>query len=266
MIKGEIDFDEYLKKRNIHRTEKLNELRHIFNEKPTLFNLYLAKVSITIRVMAMKVIFDFTNEELGRIVKSSGTTIGEFIKQNNVRNINKNVYKQRNFLPELIYNLSIVLDLPHRYLADTNAEYKMINSFVEYDRTTIESKSLFELVDEIITKMKNSLDFRRTIYGVKVENDFFKFEKSFLNTRVDIREKFFTVEIHIENEASIEYSALFILESSLKVKSEMFIRKAILRENNKLYILIPLDDSFKPDILHLQERFLWRNLLLPQIK
>ncbi|MGE7922684.1 hypothetical protein ACQKND_05835 [Viridibacillus arvi] len=102
----------------------------------------------------------------------------------------------------------------------------------------------------------------RNIYGAKIENEFLKYEKMFLNTRIDIRENFFTVEIHLENEASINYRELVKLESSLKLKSEIFIRNAFLRENKKLYILISIDDSFIPSITQLDERFLWRNMLL----
>lgn len=241
----------------------MSELKLIVNNKPALFNLYLAKVSVSIRIMAMKMLFDLTNDEIGRVTKSSKNTIGELIKQNNVRDIDRNIYKQRNFTPELIYNLSIVLDLPHRYLADTNATYNMINSFVEYDRTTMESKPISELINDTLTQVKNTQDISRKIYGVKVKNDFFNYEKLYLNARVDIREKFFTVEIHLENEASIDYLGLLSLENTLKVKCEIYIRKAFLRENNKLYIVIPLDDSFKPRIEYLHKRFLWKNLLLP---
>lgn len=45
------------------------------------------------------------------------------------------------------------------------------------------------------------------------------------------------------------------------MNNEIFIRDAFLRDNKKLYILITLDDSLKPNVIYLQEEFLWRNVI-----
>lgn len=261
-IKGEIIFDEYLVKRGKHRTEKLSELKLIVNDKPEMFNLYLSKVSVGYRIIAMKMIFSLSNEELARNTGYSKTVITDFVRENNELDKNYKVYKQRNFSFELIHDLSIVLDIPHRYIGDARAEFKMINSFVEYERTIIKQLSMQELIGNTIIEMKKKSRESRNIFGVKIKNEFFNYENIYLNARVDIREKFFTVELYLENDASINYRELFHLENSINMKNEIFIRNAFLRANKKLCISILIDDSFTPSVTYLCERFLWRNMLL----
>lgn len=52
-----------------------------------------------------------------------------------------------------------------------------------------------------------------------------------------------------------------MLENSIGIKHEIFIRNAFLRDNKKLYILIPLNATLKPDVFYLPEEYLWRNVL-----
>lgn len=255
-IKGEINLDEYLFERGKHRTEKLSELKLIVNDKPDMFNLYLARVPVGMRINAMKAIFGLTNEEISRNTEFSKTRIGDFIRENN------DVESNKFFSFKLIYQLSIIFDLPHRYFIDASPEYLMFNSFDEYERKLIKKLTLQDLIEETMTGLINKSRMSRDIFGVKIKNDFFDYENKYLNARVDIRKKFFTVEIHLENEASINYCELLKLENSIKMKNEIFIRNAFLRANKKIYISIAADDSYKPSIAHLNERFLWRNKLL----
>lgn len=256
LIKGEINIDEYSLERGKHRTEKLSELKLIVNDKPDMFNLYLARVPVGMRINAMKAIFALTNEEISRNTEFSKTRIGDFIRENND-------FESINFFSfRLIYQLSIIFDLPHRYFTDVSPEYLIFTSFDEYERKVIKKLTLQNIVEETMTGLIKKPRWNRDIFGVKIKNDFLDYENKYLNARVDIRQKFFTIEIHLENESSINYHELLKLENSIKLKNEIFIRNAFLRANKKLCILIAINESFTPSVTYLCERFLWRNMLL----
>ena len=163
---------------------------------------------------------------------------------------------------DVICRLAIVFDLPFRYLAHNYTEYEMIHSFSEYDALQVKTKNLQELIEEISLEIKSGIKSKRNIYGAKIVNDFFEAgRKTELYSRVDIRKEFFTIEIHFENEANINTRELLKLEELLGVKNEIYIRDAFLRDNKKLYILIPLVESLQHNVIYLQKEFLWRNVL-----
>ena len=259
---GEINLEDYQRRRGLGPKEKLVELNHIVNDNHYMLNEFLAKVSIGLRCRAMKELFNLTNRDVECFIDFGKSSIGNFIKANMSFNKDSDIVSQRNTTLELIYDLAIIYDLPFRYLADPYTRYEMIYSFAEYNTPKIKVKNLLDLIEEILIEMKNKPRNKRNVFGVKIENHFFSAgEKKFLYTRVDIREQFFTIEIHLENHANINSLELLKLEGSIKVSNKIYIRDAFLRDNKKLYILIPLDDSLKTNVIYLQEEFLWRNVI-----
>lgn len=262
LIKGEINFEEYLRRRGLSKNDNLGEINYIINDNHFLLNEFLSIISIGLRCRVMKGMFKLTNRDIDSFIDFRKSSIGYFINENMLLNKDSEIVSQRNTSLELIYDLAIIFDLPFRYLANTYTKYEMMYSFEEYNTPKIKVKNLHELIEETLLEMNNVDENKRTIFGAKIVNDFFEAgEKKYLYSRVDIRENFFTIEIHLENEANINSSELLKLENSLGVKHEIFIRNAFLRDNKKLYILIPLNASLKPNVLYLQEEYLWRNVL-----
>jgi len=259
---GKINFVEYLRRRGLSKNGNLEELNHIVNDNHHMLNEFLANISIGLRCRAMKGLFNLTNRDVDSFIDFGKSSVGYFINGNMSLNKDSEIVSQRNTSLELIYDLAIIYDLPFRYLADTYTKYEMIYTFAEYNNPKIKVKNLHELIEEILIEMKNEPINKRNIFGVKINNDFFDAgEKKFLYTRVDISEKFFTIEIHLENQANINSVELLKLESSIGMNNEIYIRDAFLRDNKKLYILISLDDSLKTNVIYLQEEFLWRNVI-----
>ena len=267
LISGEINFERYFNKRGINPRVKLNEVKYITNN-PIMFNSYISKISIGVRCMVMKAVFDLNDRQIVDISYSlsntynSKSTISDFIKDYLTNLTNSNLNKKRTYSIELYYDLSIILDIPFRYIADPNVLYKMTNSFDEYERDKIKLYSFKELVEEVFTVSKNISGNERKIYGVKIKNEgFSQFENSSLNTRVDIRDRYFSIEIHIENESSLDYSKILIWQNLFKSRNQVYIRDAFLRGNKKMIFLVLLDDSINPDISYLRNDQLLGNLL-----
>ena len=260
--KGEINFEEYLRRRGLNKNYNLWELKYIVNDNQYMLNEFLAKISIGLRCRAMKGLLNLTNRDIENFTNFRKSTIGYFISDNMLQNKDRDNESQRNTSIELIYDLAIIYDIPFRYLANNYTKYEMINTFEEYNTRKIKVKKLHEVIEEISVNIKNGFNKKRHFYGVKIINDFFDAgEKKFLYTRVDIREKFFIIEIHLENEANINSLELLKLEKLIGLKHEIYIRNAFLRNNKKLYILIPFDGTLKPDVIYLHKDFLWRNVL-----
>lgn len=260
LITGDIDASEYLTKRGINQKGRIPEIIGIANKNPTMFNLFMAKVPVGIRITVMKEILKLNNREIASVAGSSKTAIGNFIKDFSSTEINEKITNVRNYSIGLFKDLSIILDLPYRYL-NPDAEFNMLNSFDEYERTSIEYKTLNEVIQEGNNKVKDS-NGGRYISGVKVKNDYFKNENNFLKTRLDIRNNYFSVEIHLENEASLNFTEIIKLQDKLNVRNMMYIRPSFLRPNYKLYIVITSNKSNrKPNIVHLDNEFYWRNVL-----
>ena len=267
LIKGEIDFETYFKRRGINPKVKLTEVKILIN-KPIMFNLYFSKVSIGVRCMIMKAVFDLNNRQIVDISYSmsktynSKTTIGDFITNHLVNSTDISLNKKRTYSIELYYDLSVILDIPFRYIADADTNYKMVGNFDEYDRGKVKLYTFEQLVNESFIESKNIIGDDRKVLGVKIKNEnFFSFELD-LKTRVDIRDRYFTIEIHIENESSLDYSKILKLKSLIKVHCKIYIRNAFLRENKKLIFLVILDDSVNPNISYLRDDQLVDNLLL----
>ncbi|WP_391115870.1 hypothetical protein [Psychrobacillus sp. L3] len=261
---GEINFEEYLKERGLSQTgklPKLYEFKQLINGYPDMLNLFLGNVSIGISCMVMKVVFDLNDRQLEGIIGCSRSTVTDFIKDNLTINIDTNVNSQRNFSQKLTRSLSFIFDLPDKYLSDAEAEYNLINSFVEYERETIDKISLKMIVEKTIEYMVGDFLINRKIYGIRIENTFFNNGDPFLNARVDIRKNFFTVEMHINNDTIIKHQAINKIKSSIKGKCEIYYRNAFMRNNRKLCILISLDDSYVPILAFLNENMLIDNLV-----
>lgn len=267
---GEIEFEQYYKKRGINQKVILNEVKFILNN-PITFNLFLSKISIGVRCMAMKTVFDLNNRQLVDISYSlsqtynSKTTIGDFINDYLDNSISSNLNKKRTYDPELYYDLSIILDIPFRYLIDPVALYKMTGSFDEYDREKIKLYKFNDLIEELLMISKSMIGNgnKRKILGVKIKKeDFFEFGED-LKTRIDMRDRYFTIEIHIENESDLDFSKIIKLKNLIKAHCKVYIREGFLRENKKLVFLVILDDhSNIPDISYLRNEQLLENLLL----
>lgn len=259
----EIDFEKYLRRRGLNKANKLTKLREItllINENPNILNLFLSKVSIGVRCLAMKTIFDLTDRQIEDNVSNVRSVVGDFIKGN--LEIEMNEYPKsislRNFSAELIRELSIIYDLPYQYLADQYAEFKLKNSFEEYERTNIKKSTLREIINESILEMKEKR-VNRKIFGVKLENSFIEhLNVKHFNARIDIRKQFFTVEVFLENIQVIEMTTLMTIRNilnGLDVSGEIYYRDAFLRDNKKLILLIWVDENFlKP--YYLQEHLL----------
>ena len=260
--KGEINFAQYLDRRGLSKNGTLEELRYIVNDNPLLFNEFLSNISIGLRCRAMKGIFRLTNRDLNHITDFGKSSVGYFINENMEHNKDSEIVAQRNTSIELICDLAIIYDLPFKYLANTYTKYEMNYEFVEYNTPDIEVKNLYRLIEDTLFKLKNESEKKRSIYGVKIVNDFFQAgEKKYINTRVDIREKFFTIELHLENYANINSLEILSLENSLGLRSDIFIRDAFLRDNKKLCILISIEEELNSNVSYLSKDFLWRNVL-----
>lgn len=251
-INGKINLVDYIRRRGLSKNEKLEEINYIVNHNDYMLNEYLSKLSIGLRCKAFKALLNLTDIEIEHCVDFRKSSIGYFISNNIMTD------KVISTRLDVICRLAIVFDLPYRYLVHHSIGYEMNYSFEEYDALQVQTKNLQELVEEILViGYKN----KRNIFGVKIINDFFKAGgKKELYTRVDIREGFFTIEIHLENLANINNPELLRLEKSLGVKNEIYIRNAFLRDNKKLYILIPFNETIQHNVNYLQSEFLWRNI------
>ncbi len=255
LISGKITFEDYLRRRGLSKNEKLVELNYLVNDNVYMLNEFLSNISIGLRCNAMKGLFNLSDLDIENCVDFRKSSIGYFIKNNIMPD---NVISTR---LDVICRLAIVFDLPFRYLAHYT-KYEMLYSFAEYDALQIETKNLRLLIEEILLEAKSGIKSNRNIYGVKIVNDFFKAgRKTELYSRVDIRKEFFTIEIHLENVANINNPELLNLEKSLGVKNEIYIRDAFLRDNKKLYILIPFAEDLQHNVINLPKEFLWRNVL-----
>lgn len=111
---------------------------------------------------------------------------------------------------------------------------------------------LYKLIEEVLIEMNQISRLKRRIFGVRIKNNFFDAgDSKHLCARVDIRENFFTIEIHLDNKANINYSELITLEESIGMKNEIYIRDAFFSKDN----------SIEQNIVYLNKRFLWRNVL-----
>ncbi|MFF5818066.1 hypothetical protein [Lysinibacillus capsici] len=267
LIKGEMDLETYIKRRGVNPKVKLNEVKSLIN-MPMMFNLYISKVSIGVRYMIMKAVLDLNNRQIVDIsfamsrTYNSKTTIGDFINDHLDNSTDIKLNKKRTYSIELYYDLSIILDIPFRYIADVGANYKMVGSFDEYEREKIKLYTFEQLINVTLIESKNIIGDGRKVLGVKIKNEnYFPFELD-LKARVDIRDRYFTIEIHIENESSLDYLKIFKLKSLIKVHCKIYIRNAFLRENKKLIFLVILDNSINPNISYLKDDYLMDNLLL----
>lgn len=263
LIKEEINFEEYLNKRGLSKYDNLKELKYIVNNNQYFLDGFLSFISVGLRCRAMKGLFDLIDDEIALFIDYSSSQISHFIRKNMEYNRESKVISQRATSLEMIYDLAIILDLPLRYLENTSTDYEMIKSFTEYKTPKINKMNLNILIEEILIEINQKSRLKRRIFGVRIKNNFFDAGNSkYLCTRVDIREKFFTIEIHLDNKANINYPELKKLEESIGMKNEIFIRDAFLRTNQKLYILISIDDDDNwQNIIYLNKDFLWRNVL-----
>ena len=84
---------------------------------------------------------------------------------------------------------------------------------------------------------------KRYIFGARVNREFFDLESNNFNTRVDIREKWFTLEFFIKNEFSLNYFQLKNLLGKIPdVSIEVYLRDSFLRDAKKLSILISIEE------------------------
>ena len=191
----------------------------------------------------MKEVLLLNNRQVAENADFSKTTIGDFIKENLSNNKSSNISHNshnRNFSVSLLCELAIIFDIPFKYLAYDNIVYKMNNAFDEYETTAITHITFKELIKKVFSISENQLPSnKRKIFGAKVVNDFFENENKYLCTRIDIRENWFTIELHILNQSSINYNDIYKLKKFISSDSKIYIRDAFLRENNKIIILFP---------------------------
>lgn len=267
---GEINFETYLKERGISyagKLPRLDEFKTILKRNPQMINLFLGKASIGVRCMVMKVVLDLRDRQLLEAISlikprtiESRSTITDFIKDN--LKINKDeITSSRNFSYRMILNLSVILDIPARFLADPNAEYIMNDSFDEYARDIIEEKPLDQLITDILNVMSGKKEYNRKIFGVKIYNHYFKEERGILYTRVDIRKNFFIIEMHLAKDTIVNSNNINKIKSVLKFDVEIYYRDAFMRGNKKLVFLISIDDSKKTDVSYLMRDDLLENSL-----
>lgn len=263
----EINFEKYLKRRGLNKAKKLTKLSEItslINENPNILNLFLSKVSIGVRCLVMKAIFDLNGRQIEDNVSLVRSSVGDFIKKN-IEIVEMNEYQNsissRNFSAEFIRELSIIFDLPYRYLSDQYAEFKLINTFEEYERINIKTSSLKEIINESILEL-NEKQINRKIYGIKLKNSFVdNANVLYFYTRIDVREKFFTVEVFLENAQVIKMNTLkqiMNILKSLNVSGKIYYREAFLRDNKKLIIMIWIEEDF-PKPHYLNENLLLEN-------
>ena len=164
--KGEINFEEYLRRRGLNKNDNLWELKYIVNDNQYMINEFLTKIPIGLRCRAMKGLFNLTNRDIENFTNFRKSTIGYYISENMSFNEDRDIVPERNTSIELIYDLAIILDLSFRYLANTYTKYEMIYSFTEYNTHKIKEKKLLEVIEEILVNMKNGINKKRLIYGV----------------------------------------------------------------------------------------------------
>lgn len=132
LIKKEISFPEYLKKRGLSKYDNLKELKYIVNNNQYLLDGFLSIISIGLRCRAMKGLFDLIDDEIELFIDFSSSQISDFIRRNMEYNSESEVISHRTTSLEMIYDLAIILDIPLRYIENTSSEYEMIESFTEY--------------------------------------------------------------------------------------------------------------------------------------
>lgn len=261
-VKGKIKLEEYIKKRGITPRVKLNEAKYLINYDPLIYNDYLAKLTIGIRCLVMKSVLNLTDRQLIALTSyNSKTSISKFISSNFTSDTNDIINKKPNFSIKLLFELAIILDIPFNYLVNTKNVYSVTNSSEEYNNVEIQEVSLKEIIEIGISKSKKSIGEQREIFGVRIKNPgLFKLEKLLLNTRVDVRSRYFTIEINIEEDGSLNYQDLLKVQSIIKIRNEVFIRDAILRKSKKLILLIMVDNLVVPDISYLNDKYRLENL------
>ncbi|WP_342541908.1 hypothetical protein MHH33_12625 [Paenisporosarcina sp. FSL H8-0542] len=262
-IKGEMNFEKYFSERGLTPSGKLTEVKHLLNANPLIFDHFLSKLTIGVRCLVMKTVFDLDDRELIEMseIYNSKTTISKFIRSNFTNESQDSTIKNPQFKIELLYDLAIILDIPFRYLANPDTLFDYIDSFDEYDRNNIQRVSFKELIEDAANKSKVMVGDQRKIYGVKVkQDDFLLLGEGILNTRVDIRARYFTIEIHIKNDANLKYPVFLKLQRLINARSRIYIREAFLRLNKKLIFLITIDDSYIPDITYLNNDLLADNI------
>ncbi|BDH61838.1 hypothetical protein MTP04_19680 [Lysinibacillus sp. PLM2] len=262
LVIGDLSFPEYLSKRGLSKFDNFKELKYIVNDNQILLDNFLSKISIGARCRALKGIFELTNKEIEKISSHAESSISNFITENMDYNIDSKKVIQRNNSIDLQFDLSIILDLPFWYLAYSYTKYDMYKTFIEYERPNIKSYEGFtELIKVIDNIYQTSQKPMRSIFGVKIINNYFVAGKmQELYTRVDIRDTYYTVEIHLANKANINFKELKNIESIFGT-TNIYIRNAFLRDNPKLIILMNKAKIKNPKITYLQTDFLWTNVL-----
>ncbi len=253
-IKEEINFEKYSNKRGLTPRVKLNEVKYLLTANPMLLNLFLAKLTIGARCLVMKSIFDLNDRQIEELspAYNSKTSISNFIRSNFTNESKDLTFKKGKNTIDFVNDLSIILDIPSRFLANPNALYKMTSTFDEYDQEKIQIVTFKKLIEDAICKNQKMIGEQRTVFGVKINHsDFVLLDEGLVNTRVDIRAKYFTIECHIKNEAILSYSNILKLQKLIGGKSEIYIRDAFLRTNKKLIILVTTDYSVIPNISYL---------------
>jgi DNA-binding transcriptional MerR regulator len=234
LIRGEKSFEEYSLKRGITSKVKLDEM-HFLSLNSINFNLFIENVTVGCRFLAMKALLHL---KIADIVANSGyskTTIYDFI------NDNLQVNQYRYFSDNLVYHLSIILDLPYKYFMSHSIRTK-INSYDEYELESITTVSFEKALCLINSKLKDTKKSNREIFGLIIENSIFKYEVGYLFTRVDIRRNWYTIEIYLSNPLSINNHALKEMLKFTNGESQFFIRDAFLREGKKLILRVCLED------------------------
>lgn len=256
LVKDEINYEKYSIKRGLKPRLKLNEVKYLLTANPILLNIFLGKLTIGARCLVMKSIFDLNDRQLVELSReyNSKSSIGNFIK-NNLTNESKDLsIKSVKTSMDFVNDLSIILDIPSRFLANPNTVYKMTSAFDEYDQEKVQKVTFKELIEDALCKTRKMIGEQRTVFGVKIiHNDFILLDEGLVNTRVDIRAKYFTIECHFKNEASVSYSNILKLRKIIGRRSEIYIRNAFLRTNKKLIILIASDNFVIPNISYLDK-------------
>lgn len=258
LIKDEIKIEEYIKQRGLSTRVILSEVKYLVGN-PIKFNLFLFQLPIGGRCIVMKEVLLLNNRQVAENADFSKTTIGDFIKENLSHNKSSNISHNRNFSVSLFCELAIIFDIPFKYLAYDNIVYKMNNAFDEYETTVITNITFTELINKTFSISENHLPSQKIkIFGAKVVNDFFENENKYLYTRIDIRENWFTIELHILNQSSINYNDIYKLKNFIGSDIKIYIRDAFLRENKKIIILFSQHDlkGALSNMFHLDKDFL----------
>lgn len=249
LVKGNLSVNKYIVQRGLTSRVTLNEVIYLVNN-PINYNLFLYSLTIGGRCLAMKQILELTNRQIAEVAYFSKTTIGDFISGNIDLELDSKAIQTRDFSILLIYRLAIILDIPIRYLANNRVSYKLDTIFDEYEVAEIEKINFMELVDLATSFVNDGLSNRqRKIMGVKTLNEFFEYEDKYLYTRVDIREKWFTIEVHILNQSSINFVEINKLREHLDEECHVFIGDSFLRANKKINIVIPVKNDINEILL-----------------